>query len=227
MATLQTLDRGIKALFLIGSSEGGVTIGDVASHLGVDRAIAYRVVATLEANALITRQPQGRLHIGSGVLRLEAGYLPQLRAMVAGELPTLANATQATAFLSVADGQDCVAILVSEPEKPILRVGYRVGSRHPLAMGASGIAILSARPPSTGDSDAVKQARADGFCVSLGQLQKGAVGVAAPLARLERSGRPVEASVGVVAMEDLDIPRAARLIRDFARRIEHRAGGEP
>ncbi|MBR9651415.1 IclR family transcriptional regulator [Thalassovita aquimarina] len=225
MATLQTLDRGIKALFLIGSSEDGLTVGELAKELGVDRAIAYRVVSTLEENGLVSRLKQGRLFLGAGILQLEARFLPQLRSLAAIELQALADAAQATAFLSMADGDDGVAIAVAEHSTDFLRVSYRVGSRHPLSRGAAGIAILSGRPAKPGDSEEVRQARADGYSVTHGALQKGAVGVAAPLAPIDRTGRPIECSIGVVAMEDLDVDLAASLVVAHARDLSRALTG--
>lgn len=212
MATLQTLDRGLKALFEIGNADTGVSISELAGVLKIDRAIAYRVVATLQVNGLVTRLANGNLVLGPGILRLETQFLPQFRAAARPRLETLANSIGATAFLSVADALDCVAVVVAEPAAGLIRVGYKVGSRHPLTRGAAGIAILSGRPATPEDTDAVRIARAQGFSITRGDLQKGAVGVACPVARFEHAGRLVEASVGVVAMEDLDTEKATPLV---------------
>ncbi|KHQ50656.1 IclR family transcriptional regulator [Mameliella alba] len=225
MATLQTLDRGLKALFFIGASEGGVSVGEIASELGVDRAIAYRVVSTLEENRLVSRLANGRLFLGPGVLRLESKFLPQFRVIAQKRLERLAEQAGATAFLSMAEGKDCVAVVVAEPQDGLIRVGYKVGSRHPLTQGAAGIAILSSRPEEAGDMEEVREARAKGFSLTRGALQKGAVGVASPLARTVRSGRTIEASVGVVAMEDLDVEQARGLVQDCAETINLALGG--
>ncbi|MAY86071.1 transcriptional regulator [Sulfitobacter sp. EhC04] len=210
MAILQTLDRGIKALFYIGSAQDGVSIADLAVELGVDRAIAYRIASTLEDNRLVTRSKDGRLYLGAGVLQLENHFVPQLRRRSSELLKKLAADACATAFLSIADGDDCVAIVVEEPEAALIRVGYRVGSRHPLDRGAAGIAILSLRAPTVEDLPEVVEARKDGFSVTRGALQKGAVGVAAPVRFVDPS-RTIECCVGVVALADMDVDRAAKL----------------
>ena len=210
MATLQTLDRGIKALFYVSSARDSVSIADLAVELEVDRAIAYRIVSTLEENRLVTRSKDGRLFLGAGVLQLESQFVPQLRRRSSEILKKLAVDASATAFLSIADGDDCVAIVVEEPESALIRVGYRVGSRHPLVRGAAGIAILSLRAPTTEDGPEVAQARKDGFSVTRGALQKGAVGVAAPVRFIDAS-RTIECCVGVVALADMNVDRAAEL----------------
>ncbi len=212
MATLQTLDRGLQALTLIASAEAGLRIADLATRLDVDRAIAYRIVATLEARGMVARKPDGTLLLGLGVLALEERFLSHLRQRLRPHLTAMAEHAAATAFFSVAEGDQCVAVEVCEPETVLLRVGYQIGSRHPLNRGATGIAILSGRPQAQSDPDDVKEARRLGYSLTRGALTKGAMGVASPIHTAELGGRLIEACVGVVAMEDLDVPKAIDLV---------------
>ncbi|MGM0983139.1 MAG: IclR family transcriptional regulator [Pseudomonadota bacterium] len=213
--TLQTLDRGLRALEIIAEHAEGVTVVELAEQLAVHRAIAYRIISTLEGHGLITRTREGPIRLGAGISLLASRFEPQLLAVAQPLLQTLARATRATAFISVAQGEECVVVMVAEPEKEPLRVGYRVGSRHPLTRGAAGIAILAGRPPEPDDDEAVRQARAEGFSLTRGQLQRGAVGVASAIASPQvRPG--VEACVGVVAMDDLDTDTAIREVMAHA-----------
>ena len=217
--TLQTLDRGLSALTLIAQQEDGMSISELAAALDVHRAIAYRIAATLEVRGLIVRAPGGRLRLGPGLLTLASRFEPQLRLLAQPILRDLAESTQAAAFLSVPAGEDCVAIMVIEPEGRLLRVAYRVGIRHPLDRGAAGIAILAGRPVSTDESESVRAARRDGFSVTHGELQKGAVGVASPVHGPGRNQAGFEASIGVVAFEDLDVTAATRQVLQSARAL--------
>ncbi|MFG1466661.1 helix-turn-helix domain-containing protein [Xanthobacter sp. DSM 24535] len=217
--TLQTLDRGLQALTLVSQQESGISVAELAARLDVHRAIAYRLAATLEAHGLVSRGPDGELRLGADVLSLAARFAPQMRTLAQPLLRELAQATRATAFLSVPEGACCVAILVCEAEDTLLRVAYRIGSRHPLVHGAAGIAILSGRPPSEGEPEAVSIARRDGYSVTRGELQRGAVGVASPLHRPLDAPGGMETSVGVVALDDLDVPRATGLVVTCARRL--------
>lgn len=212
MSTLQTLERGIRALQIVARDSKGVSVAELAAALEVHRAIAYRIVATLEQFSLVVRQSDGQICLGAGILELESRFVPQFRLLAQPYLEKLANETTATAFVSMAQGDECAAILVAEPEDAFLRVGYRVGSRHPLAKGAAGIAILAARPEQTFDDAKVQEARRIGYSVTRGELQKGAVGVASPILRVPGQRPHFEACVGVVAMEDLDIERSARMV---------------
>jgi DNA-binding IclR family transcriptional regulator len=224
--TLQTLDRGLQALTVVSQHERGISIAELAAALDVDRAIAYRLVATLESRGLIARADRGRVRLGAGLLTLASRFEPQLRMLATPLLRELAEMTRAAAFLSVPAGDDCIPIMVTEPEGTLLRVAYRVGSRHPLNRGAAGIAILAGRPASPNDPEAVRLARRDGYSVTRGELQRGAVGLASPVhgpgrevTRQGSAASGLEASIGVVAFDDLDIASAKGLVMDGARRL--------
>ncbi len=202
----------MQALTLISDSPNGLSVAELADKMGIDRAIAYRIVGTLELDGFICRASNGHIHLGGAILTLASGMEPQLRSCAGPVLHRLAQDTRATAFLSVARGAEAVALLVAESEAGPIRVSYRVGSRHPLERGAAGIAILAGRPATRNDSDAVREARSKGYSITRGELQRGAVGVAAPVHFAARAGLALEASVGVVALDDLDIDRAAPLV---------------
>lgn len=219
---LQTLQRGLETIMLVGESSEGLTISQIAEKLQVDRAIAYRIVATLEADAFVSRAENGSIFLGGAILALASNLEPQLRSIVGPELKELAEKTGATAFMSVARGEDAVAIHVAEPETGLIRVGYRVGSKHPLAVGAAGIAILAGRPASSEDNKVVCRARQDGYSITRGQLQRGAVGIAAPVGFSKKKHSALEASIGVVALDDLDTEKAAPLLISCADRISKR-----
>ncbi|MHC5655246.1 IclR family transcriptional regulator [Stappia sp. ICDLI1TA098] len=220
--SLQTLSRGLSVLERIAEREDGLTIAEIAQALGVHRAIAYRLVATLEEHLLVVRGDGGRISLGGGIVALASRVEPQLRARVRPLLQDLAERAGATAFLCVGHGSECVAIQVAEPKGMLLGVSYRVGSRHPLDRGAAGIAIAALRPEGPDDAEAVRRARADGYAVTRGELQAGAVGVAAPIVYPDRSAFRIEGCVGVVALQDLDIDAAAKAALDCARRIADR-----
>lgn len=218
--TLQTLDRGLQALKLISMRTGGMSVAELASELGIHRAIAYRLIATLENHGFIARMRDGRIVTGAGVLRLSATFESHFRALAQSFLYQLAEEASATAFITVAQGNDCTAVQVCEPQKVDFRMSYRVGSRHPISVGAAGIAILAGRPPSGSETEAVKQARQLGYSVTHGELQKGAIGIASAIALNDTSGRlPFEACVGIVAMEDLDTQRCAGLVMDCSQKL--------
>lgn len=225
--TLQTLDRGLQALTLISRQEVGLTVAELALRLDVHRAIAYRLVTTLETHGLIARGADGQFHLGAGLLTLASRFEPQLRSLARPLLHELAQETRAAAFLSVPQGEECVAIMVGEPQDSVLRVAYRVGSRHPLTLGAAGIAILAGRPEKPGEPEMVREARRTGFSVTRGQLQRGAIGIACPVRTVGQDSPGFEASIGVVALDDLDVTRTTELVASYAHRLASAIGLAP
>ncbi|GIG58667.1 transcriptional regulator [Longispora fulva] len=183
--TAQTLDRGLRLLKLVADTPDGLTITEAAERLDVGRAVIYRLVGPLTAHALLRRDPAGRLRLGLGVLQLARRAQPLVADAALAPLRRLAEAAGATAHLTVVDGGEALALVVVEPSWTQFHVAYRAGSRHPLDQGAAGRAILRAEP---------------GLVGSVGELQAGAHGLAAPVL-----GVPgLEASVGVVALGPLD-----------------------
>ena len=192
--TSQTLDRGLRVLELLADTPEGLTVTEVANALRVSRTVVYRLVVTLEQHGLLRRGADGRARIGLSILTLGRFVQPSLREAAGPALRRLADGVGATAHLTVVDGGDALAIVVVEPSRSELHVAYRVGTRHGLDRGAAGRAILAGRAHGGRPFD-------PGWVVSSGELQPGAWGVAAPV--LGVAG--VEASVGVVALAELDV----------------------
>lgn len=212
--TVQTLDRGLRVLHLLSRAPDGLTVGDVAALLDVHRAVVYRLLGTLARHRLVARGPDGRYRLSVGLVELARGVVPRWRAIAWPELEALADELTTTAVLSVAAGESCVALLVAEPRTAPLHIAYQPGLRHPLTVGASGKAILSGRPAAAGEPRAVAEARRRGFATSRGEIQPGAIGVAAPIV----VDGWADASVGAVAFGEFDAS-ARRLVMRAAGRI--------
>jgi DNA-binding IclR family transcriptional regulator len=206
--TSQTLDRGLRVLDVLAASPGGLTVTELAGRLQVNRTVVYRLVSTLEQHALVRKDARGRLHVGLGVLHLASAVQPVLRDLVVPILRSLAESSGCTAHLTVADGEEALALAVVEPSWTDFHVSYRVGSRHPLGQGAPGKAILLGRNPD-----------APPYAVTAGELQPGARGLAAPVRGVEG----LEASVGIVTLGDFDAatigPLVSAAAAEFAARL--------
>lgn len=181
------LDRGLSVLEELADHPEGLTVQDLAARMGMSRPVVYRLVATLIDRGYARRSPIGRIAVGGAVLRLAQRAQPQLRRLATPILRSLAETSGATAHLSLAEGDEAVAVAVVEPSWTDFHVAYRVGSRHPLDRGAAGRAMLAARHG------------AGSLVDSHGELQPGAEGLAIAVP----SDR-VEASVGLVALGPLD-----------------------
>ncbi|HEX2916622.1 MAG TPA: helix-turn-helix domain-containing protein [Chloroflexia bacterium] len=213
----QTLDRGLRALEILAQETGGLSANDLATRLGVHRTISYRILGTLAEHHLVTRTAEGRFRLGAGILALSRNFAAQLQAAAMPELANLAEDLGATACLSVADGSEAVVVLSIEPRHTHIHVSYRTGFRHPLAVGASGIAILAGRPAEAQEREAITAARKLGYALTRDEIERGACGLAAPLLI---AGRPAEASIGVVALGEIEVEKAAPRVREAAKAIE-------
>jgi DNA-binding IclR family transcriptional regulator len=205
--TSQTLDRGLAVLWLLAEHGDGLTAGELADRLSTARAVVYRLLRTLEAHRLIGRA-DSRYVLGFGVAELASHLRPRLQATVLPILRQLSGQTNSTALLSVADGDQAMVLIAEEPPHSTFHLALRQGSRHLLTIGADGIAILAGRPPSDDDADDIVQARKSGYALSIGALQPGAIGVAAPITTSDWA----TASIGIVQLgvelADESLPRA-------------------
>ena len=184
-----TLDRGLALLQAVADADTEApTISDLAVAIGASRAAVYRLLVPLQARGLVRREGS-KVRLGLGLLQLAAKVAPQLRVAALPALRELAEAVGATAHLTVADGEEALAVAVVEPSWTDFHVAYRVGARHPLSEGAAGKAILSGREPG-----------GPPYMQTSGELQTGAQGVAAPV----RGVDGLEASIGIVTLDEVD-----------------------
>ena len=209
--TSQTLDRGLRVLGVLAESPEGLTVTELSNRLQVNRTVVYRLVSTLEQHGLVRRDARSRLFVGLGVLHLASGVQPLLRDLAMPVLRGLAESLGSTAHLTVADGEEALALAVVEPSWTDFHVSYRVGARHPLTQGAAGKAIALA--DAEGDDAAA-------YAVTSGELQTGARGLAAPVRGVEG----LRASVGVVTLdgaidEDVVAPQVIAAAAAVAERL--------
>ncbi|WP_088288241.1 IclR family transcriptional regulator [Kineosporia sp. A_224] len=213
--TSQTLDRGLTVLSLLAGSSDGLTAAELAAELSTARAVVYRLLRTLEAHRLVGRVGS-RYVLGIGIAELASRLRPRLQATALPILRRLSEETGSTALLSVADGDQALVLLAEEPPQSTLHLAVREGARHPLAVGADGVAILSGRPAQPGEGPDVALARRQGYAFSVGALTPGALGVAAPI----RTSDWATASIGVVRLGvELDgdaLPEAVTAAADEA-----------
>jgi len=187
--TSQTLDRGIRVLMALAGAPQGLTVTALAETLGINRTVVYRLVSTLEQHSLVRRDGHGRLHVGLGILHIATAVQPVVRDVAIPVLRRMAERVGCTAHLTVAEGDEALALAVIEPSWTDFHVSYRVGARHPLDRGAAGKAILLLR-----------QSSATPYAATAGELEAGARGLAAPIRGVEG----LEASVGIVTLVELD-----------------------
>lgn len=219
--TSQTLDRGLSVLELLAANPDGLTAVELAERLSTARAVVYRLVRTLEVHNLVT-SAGARYYLGFGLADLARQLQPRLQSVVLPLLHRLSVATDSTAILSVADGDQAMVLVTQEPPQSAIHLAMREGARHPLNIGADGLAILAGRPSSPDDPSDVAKARRNGYAVSIGALQKGAAGIAAPI----QVSDWCSAAIGVVFMADrVKDPAIPAMVMDVAQEAGSRLSG--
>ncbi len=230
----RTLARGLSVLRFLGTSAEGATVAEIASATGLDRAVLYRLLDTLAAEGFVVRDADTRrFALGVALVELgaRAGRGLEVRRLALPAMRGLMEQVREAVCLAVRDRTDVVVVDRVEPAGLFVRVGYHVGFRHPLTIGAHGRALLAFLEPADREplvarhpllAGELEAGRRRGFAVSADELERGAAGVAAAI--LDRSGRPV-ASIGVVApsprLPDPAAvgPRVATLAAEVSRRL--------
>jgi DNA-binding IclR family transcriptional regulator len=185
----QTLSRGMRMLEILADAPGSLSISDLAAALGVHRSIAYRILRTLEDHRMVVRDASGGVQLGPQLAALARGVSRDLQAAALPELTAVASDLSMTAFLVVLDRDECVTLVSVEPRHTNGSVAQRPGTRHPLSVGAPGIAIQSSLADDVVSSvlpgnrlrTEVLDARNNGFATSHGEVIPGVSSVSVPL----------------------------------------------
>jgi DNA-binding IclR family transcriptional regulator len=194
----KTVDQALR--LLVELREGGPgTVAELGRRVGLSRSAAGRLLTSLEAHRFARRTTSG-FDLGYDLLQFSAGLGAGLRSAAASTLRTLSHRFDETAALAVRDGADAVALDQVVPRDRLVNIQYRPGTRHPLALGAHGLAMLAdvTADPDTLDPELVPrlaEIARTGYSVSHDELEPGVTGVAAPI--VTAAGTSI-ASIGVI-----------------------------
>lgn len=228
----KTADQALTVLLEV-AERGPMTPATLARSLSMNRTVAHRLMATLHQRGFITRQEDGYV-AGAVLVRLAESVQPELRARARATMRRLAADVGETIVLHIRDGGDAVVLDQIVPHQHVVRVQHDIGSRHPLALGASGRALLAFMDPPAAertirrseDADALRgqleDVRAAGYALSRDELQQGVHGLAVPV--LDEAGHvvaslailvPVTRASGLVAHADGLLDAAGDLARSL------------
>ena len=214
----QTLSRGIRVLEALSNSPGPLTISQIAATIEVHRSIAYRILRTLEDHGLIHRDGGGAFSLAPKMATLARGVERDLQAAALPELTAIAHTLTMTAFLVVLEMNECVTLSSVEPRTGAATVAQRPGTRHPLALGAPGIAIQSLLTPEELKARGVtRRPLTDGlYATSHDEVIPGLRSVAVPLSV---PGSPPAALAVVYVSSALSDDEISGVLRSSARAI--------
>lgn len=218
-ALSQTLSRGLQIIEILSASRSALTAAELASRLGVNRAVAYRLLRTLSKHGLLDEtERDGRYRLGTKLLTLARNVHSDVREAAAPILEEVSAVIGATVFISVADGDEFVALASAEAVDSLVSIRYRAGIRNPLGAGATSLAIAASRSARPDDAPEVVAARERGYLHSPAGLDTNAYTVAAPLTLDEHpQGAALTAIFPVASIDNPDLVGAA--VANAARRI--------
>ncbi|MEO0361069.1 MAG: IclR family transcriptional regulator [Pseudomonadota bacterium] len=191
------LVRGLAALRAFTPDRPELTLGDIATELGVTKSAAFRTVHTLAAEGYLLAIPgQQRFRLGPAVQRLSYGYHAsrELLDVVGPVLERLRDLTDWSTHLGVLDGRH-VLYLQRFAATHGLSSLVHVGSRLPAAATSMGRVLLAGRTEAdirriyrdvtAGELSRViatrERDRRSGVVVSVGNFESGLCSVAAPI----------------------------------------------
>jgi DNA-binding IclR family transcriptional regulator len=210
-AGTQTVDRAAQLLVLVLEGEDGRGLVELAEQARLPKSTASRLLGALERNALVQQDGnRGRFRAGPVLLRFAQGGAGERNLVDLAQQPmhALAEATGETVNLAVA-GADGVEHLAQADGRHFLGTGQWVGRRVAyhcsangkvlLALGAGELAPGRALEPLTSHTivdrarlDAeLARVRADGFAISIDELESGLTAMAAPV--FDASGAAIAA----------------------------------
>jgi DNA-binding IclR family transcriptional regulator len=144
----QTVGRAIQLLRLVASSQArGLRLVDIAEMASLDKSTAHRLLQRLVQERMLVRDPGHRgYRLGPLLYELGLAALPQssLREVSQPALQQVARSTGDMAFLVLRSGYETVCLDRIAGNFAIQTLTQGVGDRHPLGVGAGGLALLAA-----------------------------------------------------------------------------------
>lgn len=143
----QSLARSIQLLRLVaGSNRTGLRLVDATRQSGLTRSTTHRLMQALEHEGLIEQDPDTERYY-LGVEAYVLGVAAEERfGLVEASLPSVAKLAELsgdTCLLQIRRGDDSVCVARDEGNFPIRTHTANPGDRHPLGVGAGGLAMLS------------------------------------------------------------------------------------
>jgi len=246
-SSIQSVTRALRALEMIAEA-GELGVTELGRRLGVHKATASRLAATLAERGLVERDPiTDKYRLGFALIHLAGAAMAGLDLVSTSRpvLEDLAEQTHETVNLGVLSGDDLVCIDQVTGTRSIVSVSW-VGKRTPVHCTSNGKVLLAfmeerertrllARPlerrtPRTIiDPDALRaqlqEVRVRGYAQTMEELEEGLNAVAAPVR--QGNGEVVAAlnvSGPAFRMRPVDLPRIASVTIEAANAASRRLG---
>nr|WP_063978156.1 IclR family transcriptional regulator [Massilia sp. JS1662] len=246
-------DRSLSVLKLFTLDRPVWTAEDIARTLDVSMSTAYRYVLALEDVGLVTTASPGRYILGPAIIQLDR-QLQLTDPLLAAARPVMDKITQfapdgSVVLLCRSFSETVLCMHQVHTKGPQPMISYERGRPMPMFKGASSRIILANQAArhlrkmydehadevrDNGDGTtwdefraAMTKLRKTGYAVSFGEVDRGRIGIAAPL--LDEARHPI-GSLSYVVQSSLDqstIPMLASVVTTAAREVEDALRSDP
>lgn len=142
---VRSVDHAIDVLEILGATERGLGVSDIARRCGLSKAATHHLLGTLETRRIVTRDPDSghyRLDWALYELGSKVVHGVHLTQVARHYLDQLASQIEESVLLSILDGES--VLYLDRGEAPAgLRLIADAGRRSPLHSTASGKALLA------------------------------------------------------------------------------------
>jgi DNA-binding IclR family transcriptional regulator len=218
------LERAVELLHHLGGERGELTVAELAAEAGMPTSTAYRLLGELEQHGLVSRGAGSTVALGTRLVALgrtaEAGLRERVVEPAAAVMAELSQTVGETVILTAPCALEAIVLHVVETEIHSVRLSYAAFRRGPMHRGASGKVLAAFLEPmeqrrllaavgEPGLAQELARIRDAGFVMTVGELDEGAAGVAAPI--LDRRDRLV-AGLSIAGPVHRLVPGAAETI---------------
>jgi DNA-binding IclR family transcriptional regulator len=225
-----TLGRGMDVLAAI-SELAPTTVEALAAKVGLPTSTTYRYVRMLRELGFV-QEYEGYYDVGVRMLGLvwETRAHDALARLASRLLFELVSRTSETASLVVREGHFARTAISVEPHRPV-RLSFRTGTTLPLHSGAPAKMLLACMPDAFRLDYLAKAAietlgeqltaiREAGVCITQGEVDANAVGVAAPVFRRGEVVAAISVAGPVDRLRGKRLRETEDLVRIAARQVE-------
>lgn len=212
-------------------------LSQISQALSLNNSTCFNILRTLHHEGLVTFDRQSRLYaVGEGLLELAAPLLGRTDGMrrFRATMDAMAQDLGATLAMWQRAGDEIELLCVAEPPET-MRIAFTEGRRLPLYLGAMG-RLMAARSGLDADAlrpgfqrvrwaqppdfaqwlDQVAQARASGYAVDHGNINRGILGLAVPVETSGDLHRVCCATLFEGGQDEREIDRLVERLRALA-----------
>jgi DNA-binding IclR family transcriptional regulator len=245
----QTFVRAFTLLRLVAATKGdGASLTNLIASSGLTKPTVRRLLISLIDNGLVEQDPESRrYYVGPEVYALGLLATSRFEAPpeIAESVRALARESDDAAMLSVEQGHYALCTLREDGSFPLRTHALQPGNRHPLGVGAAGLALLSARSDNEIDEilrkslaqitsdypqvhedsirEEIKACRARGYSLNTGLVVPGSWGIAIAM-QDPRNGVPFALTIAAVQsrFEGGRLQKLAEMLNEEGRQLRLR-----